>query len=120
MSLEDLADLEDDYHVEDWQGARIKVGTVCVYGSPPVEDDDYDVEEFLVKVTSITDPDADYDDELGRGVRINPKVRVEFLRDGVVDTMSTIATSEVNWSHYPDGPVHEVFVCDDLEVRVVH
>jgi hypothetical protein len=98
-----MADL--DYRVLDALGNVVSVGSRVLYA-----------DESLGTVLAISDPDADYDDELGRGVFYPPKVTVR-LDDGEQDAVSTYRSTQITWADYPDGPAIEDFTCDDIEVK---
>lgn len=104
-----LQDVKGGFEILDFNGHEIQVGSVCVYGCP--EPHERNTARYLVTVEEITDPDGDYDDELGRGVAINPYVKVRF-HDGDEDQIGT----SFNWNKsgmYGDPLVYD---CDDLEL----
>lgn len=90
--------------IQDPHGRPVEVGTRVIFGTdqPGV-------------VTAISDVDGDFDDELGRGVMINPRVTVA-LDAGGTDESTTSDTTKVTWNDYPDGPETYVFEADDLVV----
>lgn len=92
--------------VQDENGALIEVGTEVVFGMDPGQ---------RGVVTAISEPDADYDDELGRGVMYPPKVTVRFP-DGTEDMSSSHDITPIGWHVYPDGPDELVFEATDVEV----
>lgn len=91
--------------IVDCKGTTVVVGTRVLWG-----------DETPATVVGITEMDADYDDELGRGVMIPPKVTVRF-QDGTEDGTSTYDVTPHSWAlSYPDGPDEWLFQCDDIEV----
>jgi hypothetical protein len=89
--------------IVDWKENEIRIGSRCLFG------------DTVCIVESISDPDGDYDDNLGRAVMIMPRVYVKFL-DGTEDRADTHRITEITWADYPDGPELERFQADDLEV----
>jgi len=92
--------MSDEQTVVDFKGTAIVVGSHVKWGEEPIP----------AVVYEITDMDADYDDELQRGVMYPPKVKVRF-EDGMTEEITTY------YSGIPspdDGDLH--FTCDDLEV----
>lgn len=102
----------DDFVVRDFNGGLIEVGTQVLAGDPKTDDD---ILIYTGKVTKITDPDVDYDDELQRAVMYPPKITV-FFGDGTDDEFTTHDNTSTRWADYPDGPRTYIFICDDLEV----
>lgn len=86
----------DPYEKEVVLGSRVMYGVVA--------------EENVGEVTAISEPDADYDDELQRGVEVTPRVTVTFA-DGSTDLADTYNTSRFD---YPGGET--IYMADDLEV----
>lgn len=99
------------FEVRDINGQKIAVGNRVLFGDPRPDERDLHTGE----VTEITEPDADYDDELGRGVQITPRVVVRFP-DGSEERTRTINMTEVTWADYPDGPAHEIFEAEEIEL----
>ena len=95
----------------DCNDREITVGKLAIYGSPPLGETD----EYMVEVISISDPDGDYDDELGRGVEITPRVKVCF-NDGTEEDIRTYNGTPISWVCYPNGPDEFINPADALEV----
>lgn len=100
-----------NFEVYDWKDQEIKVGMLCVYGSPDTQEE---YENQLCEVVRITDPDVDADD-YGRSILICPSVYVKF-KNGDEEDVHTVRVTQVTWNDYPDGPESETFQADDLEV----
>jgi len=98
--------------VTDYAGEELKPGSFALYGAPGDGDDPRD---YVVIVTSISDPDGDYDDELGRGVEITPRVSVRFA-SGDEDRVVSRNVTPITWACYPDGPEDVTYEVDDLEL----
>jgi len=62
-------------------------------------------------VTAISEPDADYDDELGRGVEYPPRVTVAFDEGG--EDKFTTYTRVRGWGDYMNDDIP--YTSDDLE-----
>jgi hypothetical protein len=91
----------DDQTVVDFKGTEVVVGSKVKWGA----------DDILATVYEITDMDADYDDELQRGVMYPPKIKLRFDDDGTEEVGGTF------YSGIPspdDQDLH--FTCDDLEV----
>ncbi len=98
--------------VKDWRGSPLSVGAHVLYGA---QDPGDGTGANHGVITAISDPDGDYDDELGRGVLIPPRVTVRF-DDGSTDTADTHYDGPpITWSMYPDGPP-SIWTADDLEL----
>jgi hypothetical protein len=111
---------EPDFRVIDCNGVEVKVGTRVVYGDCG--------ETFCARhmsgdkecpqvgtVESISEPDADYDDDLERGVVYPPRLIVRFP-DGEWEEASSHNIDRFTWSGYPDGPAVSTWLADDIEV----
>lgn len=72
--------------VKDWRGNQIEVGTPVMYGAPDTEEER---RSNKATVTAISEPDADYDDELGRGVYYGSKITIRFDASGDEETISS-------------------------------
>lgn len=90
----------------------IEVGTRVLFGAPTTPEERV---AYTGVVTDITDPDADYDDELGRAVEYCPRVTVKF-DDGSTEIATSYNVTRMTWAHYPDGPDAVTYQADDLEV----
>lgn len=90
--------------VRDCDGTALGVGDRVIFG----------VDEPVGIIEQITESDADYDDELGRGVMITPRVTVRFP-DGQHEIAQTHCTNRFTWADYPDGPDTYEFMADDLK-----
>jgi len=104
-----LQDVQGGFQILDPLGNELVVGSRVVYGCP--DPHERNTPRYLATVYEITDPDGDYDDELGRGVAINPYVLVRW-DDGETDRLGT----SFNWHEsgmYGDPLVYD---CDDLEL----
>jgi hypothetical protein len=108
-----------EMQVVDWKNQEITVGCRCLYGTAPpfneTDENGLSWEDYVVVVKSISDPDGDYDDTLGRGVLIPPYVHVEFP-SGEKEGIRSNRITPITWADYPDGPSFELFQVDDLEV----
>ena len=89
------------FEVTDRNGRRVRVGDRVTDGGTVVE---------------VTEPDADYDDNLGRAVQYGPCVVVRFdpfgeYPDGVDDRFLASYVYQGDWCDRPS------YVCDDVEVE---
>lgn len=89
------------FTITDVNGAELKVGDRVASG------------DEKGTVLALIEPDGEYDD-WGRPVRVGPYVRVEFDND--VALLDCISTHRYTWADYPDGPQHETFACEDVEI----
>ena len=99
--------------VKDSQGNVLSVDSdVCVWdGRDENEQDQY----LFGKIESISDPDADYDDDLQRGVTYPPKITVLFT-DGIRENYNT---SIANYSRGPFEDWDEIeWETDEVEANV--
>jgi hypothetical protein len=95
-------------YVEDTHGREIKVGSRVVAYSYNAERDK--MEDYFGVVTEITDGDADYDDDAGRGVYYPPQIKVKF-DSGEEDSFAC--------QHEYGGPDREIeHTCEDIDVVV--
>ncbi len=100
-----------DWRVIDHKGDEIVVGSRVMFGDPAEGEQD----SYTGIVTDITEPDADYDDELQRGVQYPPKVTLRY-GDGDEEVVTSYDVTRITWGDYPDGPIMQTFQADDLEV----
>lgn len=93
--------------IVDCNGDEVVVGATVLWGDDPGD---------VCVVVKITEADADYDDDLGRGVLYPPKVTVRFP-DGTVDGTTCYDVTQHSLANsYPDGPDVWVYQCDDIQV----
>jgi hypothetical protein len=98
------------FEVQDCNGSKLSVGDRVLY------------DDYTATITKITEPDADYDDELGRAVENCPSVYITY--DAVVpeaadkEICNTYNDTKVTWADYPNGPAHSIYLCEDLELIV--
>lgn len=71
-------------------------------------------EAAVATVLAISEPDADYDDELQRGVLYPPKISAAYGRcePFVIRTYET--GHGISWADYPDGPESRTFEADEV------
>src|SRR5215831_12723559 len=93
-----------DIKIVDCNEVEIKLGDEVKFG----------VDDAPAVIVEISDPDSDYDDELGRGVEYPPQITVKWA-DGLTEQTGTSNITKVTWSDYPDGPALMIYQCDDLE-----
>ena len=93
----------------DGNGKELRVGSkVKIPGLP-----EKDIPDEFGTITKITDPDADYDDDLERGVYYPPKVTVVFDSDDIEDTFGCV-TPRYSW--YPEDITEIEHICEDVEL----
>lgn len=132
-----------DFEVRDSDGRPLSIGAQVLYGSPPDSRlrEAFRIircclrgphrvyyrqncwrslwalrltrEDYIAHVVAISEPDVDYDDELGRPVQYPPRVLVRF-RDGGEAKVETEDVTKITWADYPDGPACQFFDADDL------
>ena len=97
--------------ITDWREQPIRLFDRVLYGEPLRGE----FQRAVCTVVAISDPDADYDDELQRGVEYPPRVTVVFS-SGERDEVSTFNVTRPTWADYPDGPDEWTYQADDLEL----
>lgn len=102
--------------VKDFRGNEIKVGSKVLYRLYGTLHSTADYQNYIAEVTGISDPDADYDDELGCAVEIPPHITIRFNSD-TEGMISTENVTKITWADYPDGPEHSIYEAEeDIEV----
>ena len=97
--------------IVDELGDPIRVGYLAIYGCPEGEDE---VTKALCEVIEISEPDWDYDDDLGCSREFPPQITVKFIDGGETTTVATRNITSHGWHTYPHGSYELLYEVADL------